>query len=52
MTVTWLLATVMGGNKIDDANKRRKITGKFDCHGDATVQCGVQCPLEHIQGFT
>jgi hypothetical protein len=52
MTVTWLLATVTGDNKIDDANKCREITGDFDPHGDAAVQFGVHCPMDHIQGFT
>jgi hypothetical protein len=52
MTVTWSLATVMGDNKTDDANKCRKITGDFDRRGDAAVQCGAHRPMEHIQGFT
>ncbi len=52
MTVTCLLAKVMGNNKIDDAKKCRKIAGNFNCHGDAVVQCRAHCPIEHIQGFT
>jgi hypothetical protein len=52
MTVTWLLATVMVDNKIDDANKSRKNTGNFNHHGDAAVQCGAHLPIKHIQGFT
>ncbi len=51
MTVTWLLAMVMGDNIIDDAKKFRKITGYFDHHGDLAVQCRAHCPMEHIQGF-
>ncbi len=37
MTVTWLLAMVMGDNKIDDANKCRQIAGNSDGHADAAV---------------
>jgi hypothetical protein len=51
MTITWLLATVMGNNKIKDAIKCRKISGDFDRHADAAVQCGAHLPMEHIQGF-
>jgi hypothetical protein len=43
MTVTWLLAMVIGDNKINNANKFRQIAGNFDGHADAAVQCGVQC---------
>ncbi len=52
MTVTWLLAMVMGDIKIDDANKCRKITSNVDGHGDVAVQCGAHPPMEHIQSFT
>jgi hypothetical protein len=52
MTVTWLLATVMGDNKIEDTKKSSKIAGNFDHHGDAAVQCRAPCPMEHTQGFT
>jgi hypothetical protein len=52
MTVTWLLAMVMGNNKIGDAKICRKNAGNFDHHGDAVVQSGVHYPIEHIKGFT
>jgi hypothetical protein len=52
MTVTWLLATVMGDNKIDNAKRSKKISGSFDHHGDASVQSGVHCPMKHIKGIT
>jgi hypothetical protein len=41
MTVTWSLATVMGDNKINNANKCRQIAGNFDSHADGAVQCRV-----------
>jgi hypothetical protein len=37
---------------IGDDEKCRQISGNFDHHADAAVQCGVHCPMEHIQGFT
>jgi hypothetical protein len=52
MTVTWLLAMVMGDNKVKNAKKCRKIAGKFGCHGDAAVQSGSHRPMKHIKGFT
>jgi hypothetical protein len=52
MTVTWLLATVMGNNKIDNSKRCRKIAGNFDHHGDESVQSGVHRPIKHIKGFT
>ena len=46
---------VMGDNGIDNDEKYRDITGRFDGHAhvdaDAVVQCGVHRPMEHIQGF-
>jgi hypothetical protein len=30
----------------------RRIAGNFDCHGDAAVQRGAHCLIEHVQGFT
>ncbi len=41
-----------GQQQIDDNKKCRRITGDFDCHTDAAVQCGAHCPIEHVQGFT
>ena len=32
--------------------KWRRVAGSFDCHGDAAVQRGAHCLIEHIQGFT
>jgi hypothetical protein len=52
MTITWLLATVMGDNKIDDAKRCRKIAGNFDHHGDASVQSGAHPLMKQIKGFT
>jgi hypothetical protein len=54
MTVIWLLAMVMGNNKINDTNRCKKIAGNFDHHGDALVQSGVHLPMKHIKikGFT
>jgi hypothetical protein len=26
-------------------------TGNFKCYGDAVVQCGAHCPMEHTPGF-
>jgi hypothetical protein len=37
---------------ISKKEKCRQITGNFDHHADAVVQCGAHCPMEHIQGFT
>jgi hypothetical protein len=52
MTITWLLAMLMGDNKINDEKKCRKIAGNFDHHGDVMVQSRVHHPIEHINGFT
>jgi hypothetical protein len=52
MTVTWLLATVRGDNKIDNSIKCRKIASDFDNNGNALVQSRAHCPLKHIKGFT
>jgi hypothetical protein len=52
MTATWLLATVMGDSKTNNAKKCRKITGNFGCHADAAVRYGAHCLMNHIQGFT
>jgi hypothetical protein len=49
MTVTWLLATVMGNNKINNAKRCRNIAGNFDHHGDALVQSRAHCPVKHIK---
>jgi len=29
-----------------------RIDDNFDCHGNAAVQRGAHCPMEHIRGFT
>jgi hypothetical protein len=39
-------------DEIDDAKQYTNFAGNFDCHGDAVVQCGAHCPMEHIPGFT
>ncbi len=41
-----------GRQRINGNNKCRRIGGNVDCHGNAAVQCGVNHPMEHIQGFT
>jgi cytochrome b subunit of formate dehydrogenase len=54
MTVTWLLATVMGDNKIDKANKCIQIAGGSDGHvpmkrynaGCISQQCTSRASLE------
>jgi hypothetical protein len=52
MTVAWLLAMVMGDNKINNAKRCRKIAGNFYHHGDALVQSRTHTPMKHIKGFT
>jgi hypothetical protein len=37
---------------MEDKKKYRRISGDFDCHVDAAVQCGAHCPMKHNQGFT
>jgi hypothetical protein len=37
---------------IRDDKKCTQITGDFDHHADAVVQCRAHHPMEHIQGFT
>ncbi len=37
---------------ISNNKECRQIAGNFYHHADATVQCGMHCPMEHIQGFT
>ncbi len=41
-----------GRQRIDGNKKFRRISGNFDCHGDAAVQRGAHRPIEHVQGFT
>jgi hypothetical protein len=41
-----------GQQQIGDNKKCRQITGDFDCHANAAVQCGAHCPIEHVQGFS
>ena len=43
---------VVGTIDINDYKKCREITGNFDHHVDAAVQCGAHHPMEHILGFT
>ena len=52
LTIAWSLAYIMCKQRIDDNNKCRQIDGNFDCHADATVQCGVHRLMKHIVGFT
>ena len=48
-----MLFSYGSGRQQMDCNKKcRQIDGKFDCHGNAAVRCGVHHPMEHIQGFT
>jgi hypothetical protein len=49
LTVIWLLATVMGDNKIDNETRCRKIAGNFDHHGDPLMWSGAHCPMKHIK---
>jgi hypothetical protein len=42
----------VANNKINDDKKCMQISGDFDCHANAVVQCGAYCPMEHIQGFS
>jgi hypothetical protein len=43
---------VVGDNKIDDSEKCRRITGNFDCHCNAAVQCDAHHSMKHIHGNT
>jgi hypothetical protein len=52
VSVTWLLSTVKGDNKIDDAKKCSKIAGNFDHVGDVAVQSGAHRQMQHIKDFT
>jgi hypothetical protein len=47
-----LFSYVSGKQRIDDNKKCRQIAGDFDCHGNAAVQRGAHCQIEHVQGFT
>jgi hypothetical protein len=42
----------VANNEINGSKKCRQIAGNFDCHADASVQCGTHRPMEHIQVFT
>jgi hypothetical protein len=42
----------VANNEINNDKKCRQIACNFDCHADTALQCGVHCPMEHIQGFT
>ena len=48
MTIIWLLAMVVGNNRIDDMY----IAGRFVGHGNAAVRRYVHSPSDHIQGYT
>jgi hypothetical protein len=37
---------------MDDNKKCRQINGNLDCLGNASVQRGVHCLMEHIRGFS
>jgi hypothetical protein len=52
MIITWLLATVVGDNGIDDDEKCRESAGDFDHHANAAVRCRAHHLMEHILGFT
>ena len=43
---------VVGDNKSMATKKCRQIDGNIDCHGNAAVRRGGDCPMEHIRGFT
>jgi hypothetical protein len=47
-----LLSYGYGQHKLATTKKCRQIAGNFDCHVDATVQRGADCPIEHVHGFT
>ena len=47
-----LLSYGYGQQQIGDNKKCRQIAGNFDCHVDATVQCGADRLIEHVHGFT
>jgi hypothetical protein len=47
-----LFSFVGGQQQIGENKKCRRITGDFDSHADAAVQCGAHRPMEHILGFT
>jgi hypothetical protein len=47
-----LFSYVGGQQRIGNNKKCRRITGDFDCHAEAAVQCGVHRLMEHIPGFT
>jgi hypothetical protein len=47
-----LLSYGSGKQQIDGNKKCRRFDGNFDWHGNAAVRRGVNCPMEHIWGFT
>ncbi len=52
LTITWSLAYGCGQQQNRRDTKCRQIDDNFDGHGDAAVQRGAHCPMDHIQGFT
>ena len=48
----WFLAMVIGDVKINNSKKYTSNAGNFDCHADVAVRCGLNCPMDHIPGFT
>ena len=52
LTITWLLSMVVGMIEIGYDEKCRPITGNFDHHADAALQCGANHTMEHIPVFT
>jgi hypothetical protein len=42
---------VVANNKIDGDKKYTSNAGNFDGYADTSVQCGANCPMEHICGF-
>jgi hypothetical protein len=52
LTITLSLVMVVANNEINNNEKCRQISGNFNHHVDATLQCGAHHPMEHIQDFT
>jgi len=43
---------VVAINKSTPTKKGKSNAGNFEHHEDTAVQCGVDCPMDHIRGFT
>jgi hypothetical protein len=39
-------------HKINDGKQTTSSDGHFDGHGSVPVQCKVNCPMQHVEGFT